>query len=159
METSRLDSGVTSAALTTSSIANDQGSDTEPPDVRVYLAFDGNTTVGFDIAVTLMLGTGIMESDDGNVSLTTEVPDYYDYDQDGQGSSLALDLVPLTIFYILTFLLGLIGNVLVIFSILRYRRMRNVTNIFLTSLATADLLLVMLCVPIKVIPLSLITFQ
>ena len=60
------------------------------------------------------------------------------------------DVLPVTLTYSLVFMVGLIGNILVIFSILYYRRMRTTTNVFLLSLASADLLLIILCVPIKV---------
>ena len=77
--------------------------------------------------------------------------DDYDYDYDASISNLPLaEVVPVGIVYGLTLLLGVVGNALVIFSIARFRRMQSVTNIFLTSLSTADLLLVVLCVPIKV---------
>ena len=83
-------------------------------------------------------------------NLTLDEDDYY-YDYDASVSDIALEeFVPVAIVYGLTLLLGVVGNLLVIFSIMRYRRMQNVTNIFLTSLASADLLLVLICVPIKV---------
>ncbi|XP_013413429.1 G-protein coupled receptor 54 [Lingula anatina] len=63
--------------------------------------------------------------------------------------SFPTELIPVVVIYGLTFILGVIGNVLVIFSIAWYKRMRNITNLFLLSLAGADLLLVILCVPIK----------
>ncbi len=76
---------------------------------------------------------------------------HYDYDYTDSVSSLPLfELIPVVVIYGLTMLLGVLGNSLVIFSIVRYRRMQNVTNMFLTSLSSADLLLVSLCVPIKV---------
>ncbi len=59
-------------------------------------------------------------------------------------------VVPLGIVYALVFLMGTIGNGLVIFVVRRFKRMRNVTNIFLASLSTADLLLIWFCVPIQV---------
>lgn len=75
----------------------------------------------------------------------------YEYDYNASLANIPLkELVPVTIVYGLTFILGLIGNVLVIVSITRYRRMQTVTNTFLTSLASADLLLVSLCIPVKV---------
>ena len=82
---------------------------------------------------------------------STDDPEEYDYDYDVSVNTFNLEeLIPVALVYGLTLLLGVIGNALVIFSIARYRRMQTVTNIFLTSLASADLLLVMLCVPIKV---------
>uniref|UniRef100_A0A0M3IFU3 G_PROTEIN_RECEP_F1_2 domain-containing protein n=1 Tax=Ascaris lumbricoides TaxID=6252 RepID=A0A0M3IFU3_ASCLU len=50
--------------------------------------------------------------------------------------------------YLMVFLVGTIGNALVIFVVNRFKRMRNVTNIFLASLSTADLCLIWFCVPI-----------
>lgn len=86
---------------------------------------------------------------------TDESGDFYYYDYEDSVNTLPLaEMVPVAIVYGLTLLLGVIGNALVIFSIARYRRMQTVTNTFLTSLASADLLLVMLCVPIKVRLLS-----
>ena len=74
------------------------------------------------------------------------------YDQPLTFDSFAyhLETVLVSIVYILTFIFGSVGNSLVIAVILKYRRMRSVTNIFLLSLAVADLLLVLVCVPTKV---------
>ncbi|KAL8582113.1 hypothetical protein ACOMHN_004033 [Nucella lapillus] len=74
----------------------------------------------------------------------------YYYEIDDSINSIPLgELLPVTLTYLITLLLGLVGNSLVIFSISYYRRMRTVTNVFLLSLASADLLLVLICVPIK----------
>ena len=52
--------------------------------------------------------------------------------------------------YVIIFLTGILGNSLVIAAILRLKRLQSVTNIFLLSLATSDLLLIIICVPMKV---------
>ncbi|XP_035825968.1 QRFP-like peptide receptor [Aplysia californica] len=75
--------------------------------------------------------------------------DYY-YNYDDSVSYIPLtELIPNALGYGLTLVLGLTGNLLVIISVAKYRRMHNVTNIFLLSLASADLLLVTACVPVK----------
>lgn len=82
---------------------------------------------------------------------TTEEDEVYEYDYDESTRDLPLmELVSVSFVYGLTFVLGAVGNCLVIVCIARFRRMHNVTNIFLVSLASADLLLVCLCIPIKV---------
>ena len=48
-----------------------------------------------------------------------------------------------------TFLVGIIGNGLIVYSVIQFRHMKSLSNIFLASLATADLLLVTFCVPVK----------
>ncbi|XP_050402816.1 allatostatin-A receptor [Patella vulgata] len=74
----------------------------------------------------------------------------YEYDYEESVNNIPLDeLIPASITYSLTLLIGVIGNTLVIFSISYYKRMRSTTNVFLLSLACADLLLVLVCVPIK----------
>lgn len=60
------------------------------------------------------------------------------------------EFVPVVIFYVLTGLVGLVGNTLVVFAIVNFPRMRSITNWFLLSLACADLLLVLICIPVKV---------
>ncbi|XP_052266982.1 allatostatin-A receptor-like [Dreissena polymorpha] len=47
----------------------------------------------------------------------------------------------------LIFVLGLIGNSLVIFVILKHEQMRNTTNILILNLAIADLCFIIFCVP------------
>ncbi|XP_060582403.1 QRFP-like peptide receptor [Ruditapes philippinarum] len=59
------------------------------------------------------------------------------------------ELIPVSIIYGITLVLGMLGNILVIFSVTRYQQMLTVTNTFLLSLASADLLLVIICVPVK----------
>ncbi|ESO12784.1 hypothetical protein HELRODRAFT_159369 [Helobdella robusta] len=72
-----------------------------------------------------------------------------DYDDDLNETNHIETIVVSTV-YGLTFLAGSVGNSLVIICILNFRKMRSVTNVFLLSLAFADLLLVFACVPIKV---------
>ncbi|KAF7248139.1 Cholecystokinin receptor type A [Varanus komodoensis] len=54
--------------------------------------------------------------------------------------------------YALIFLLGVLGNTLVIIVLIRTKRMRTVTNIFLLSLAISDLMLCFFCMPFTLIP-------
>ncbi|XP_029021541.1 neuropeptide Y receptor Y7 [Betta splendens] len=53
--------------------------------------------------------------------------------------------------YSLIILLGLLGNALVIYMIVRYRNMRTVTNFFIANLALADLLVNALCLPFTLV--------
>lgn len=57
-------------------------------------------------------------------------------------------LVVYTLAYGLVFIIGLIGNGFVITVIYKDPGMRNVTNYFILNLAVADLLVVIICVPI-----------
>ena len=79
---------------------------------------------------------------------STMTPDY-EYDLTDT-FPIVEELVPVSLAYGLTLLLGIIGNSLVIFSVTRYEQMMTITNTFLLSLATADLLLILVCVPVKV---------
>lgn len=82
--------------------------------------------------------------------MNISVEDMYDYNYINTVSSIPVEeVVPVSIIYSITLLLGVVGNSLVIFCILKYQRMRSITNILLLSLASADLLLVLICVPIK----------
>ena len=83
-----------------------------------------------------------MMSDD-YFEFESENNDYYD-------QKLLVKLILFVPIYVITFLTGIIGNGLVIFSILTVKSLRNITNIFLVSLATADLMLIIICVPLKV---------
>lgn len=54
--------------------------------------------------------------------------------------------------YGLIFTVGLVGNILVIFAVLRTTKLRRcVTNLFLVNLAVADLLVVLFCVPFTLV--------
>lgn len=74
----------------------------------------------------------------------------YDYDFEDSHVLPLKELVPVSIAYGLTLVLGITGNILVIASVIRFRKLHSVTNVFLLSLASADLLLVVICVPVKV---------
>ncbi|MBN3311334.1 CCKAR protein, partial [Amia calva] len=54
--------------------------------------------------------------------------------------------------YSLIFLLSVLGNSLIIAVLVRNKRMRTVTNIFLLSLAVSDLMLCLFCMPFTLIP-------
>lgn len=66
-----------------------------------------------------------------------------------QPASLDVELLVTATVYGLTFLVGLIGNSLIIYSVVQFRGMKSLSNVFLASLATADLILIIFCIPVK----------
>ncbi|KAH3813821.1 hypothetical protein DPMN_142290 [Dreissena polymorpha] len=56
-------------------------------------------------------------------------------------------VLPQTIIYGIVFLLGLVGNCIVIFAALGRRSNRNVTLMFMVSLAVADILFLLVVIP------------
>lgn len=53
--------------------------------------------------------------------------------------------------YSLVFVVGLVGNLLVVLVVLRNPCMKSVTNYFLVNLAMADILVCLFCVPINLL--------
>lgn len=60
--------------------------------------------------------------------------------------------------YSVIFLLAVIGNLLVIFTLIQSRRMRTITNVFLLNLAVSDLFLGVFCMPITLVGMLLRDF-
>lgn len=54
--------------------------------------------------------------------------------------------------YSIIFILSVVGNGLVILTLVQNQRMRTVTNVFLLNLSVSDLLLAVLCMPFTIIP-------
>uniref|UniRef100_A0A0N5C686 G_PROTEIN_RECEP_F1_2 domain-containing protein n=1 Tax=Strongyloides papillosus TaxID=174720 RepID=A0A0N5C686_STREA len=59
----------------------------------------------------------------------------------------------IAIFLVFLILLTIFGNILVVLSVIVYKRMRTFTNILLTSLATSDLLVGLMVMPLSLIDL------
>ncbi|GCC21380.1 neuropeptide Y receptor type 2-like [Chiloscyllium punctatum] len=59
--------------------------------------------------------------------------------------------ITLIMAYALIILLGLVGNSLVIYMIIKYKTMRTVTNFFIANLALADLMVDTLCLPFTLV--------
>lgn len=55
--------------------------------------------------------------------------------------------LPTSIIYGLAFVIGVSGNFLVIFALLGDKKARNATSCFLVSLAMADLMFLLVCIP------------
>ena len=49
--------------------------------------------------------------------------------------------------YLIVFVIGVVGNGLVVYVVLFDRRMRNVTNLFIVNLSIGDFLVVIVCLP------------
>jgi hypothetical protein len=73
----------------------------------------------------------------------------YDYEESHNIFNWS-ELIPTLVVYGATMVIGISGNSLIIFTICRYRRMKSTTKVFLASLASADLLLIIICIPVKV---------
>jgi hypothetical protein len=59
--------------------------------------------------------------------------------------------IPTVTIYSLAFLVGIIGNSLVIFAVFGDRKSRSVTKNFMVSLAVADILFLLVCVPYQTV--------
>lgn len=105
----------------------------------------GNITMALE-STSMFNNVAISNGNDSDSDLYSE----YDYDFEDSHVLPLEELVPVSIAYGLTLVLGIIGNILVIASVIRFRKLHSVTNVFLLSLASADLLLVVVCVPVKV---------
>ncbi|XP_074644015.1 QRFP-like peptide receptor [Tubulanus polymorphus] len=55
--------------------------------------------------------------------------------------------ITVTVSYLMIFLFGLVGNILVILVIVRNKEMRNSTNYFILNLSVADLFVLIICMP------------
>ncbi|KAI8507432.1 Neuropeptide FF receptor 2 [Branchiostoma belcheri] len=53
-----------------------------------------------------------------------------------------------TAFYVVIFVLGVTGNLLVCVVVIKDRSMRTVTNYFIVNLAVSDLLVMLICLPV-----------
>ena len=61
---------------------------------------------------------------------------------------MTLDLILYgTVFYSIIFLVGVIGNFLVIYVLMKEKELRNFTNYLLANLSIADLFVLITCVP------------
>ncbi|NP_001088014.1 uncharacterized protein LOC494705 isoform X1 [Xenopus laevis] len=76
---------------------------------------------------------------DGGVTTDYYDSDYSPCEKDDIKQKAAKFLVPV---YIFVFLLGIIGNALVIIILIQYKKLRNMTDIYLLNLAISDLLFV-----------------
>ena len=55
--------------------------------------------------------------------------------------------IGVTLSYFLIFFMGVGGNIMVVWIVIRNRDMRSATNVFLLSLSIADLLVLIICMP------------
>jgi hypothetical protein len=77
-------------------------------------------------------------------SLDYDIEDSYSIDWTELGPSLSV--------YAITFIAGILGNVLILIAVIRNTQFlkSSPVNVFLGSLASADLLLISICLPLKV---------
>ncbi|XP_026862339.1 somatostatin receptor type 5-like [Electrophorus electricus] len=75
-----------------------------------------------------------------NASFLVSVNESFFYDQKGHDNSTRLhdSTSIVAVIYLIVFVLGLMGNTLAIFVVLRYAKMKTVTNMYILNLAVAD---------------------
>ncbi|KAI4479679.1 hypothetical protein M0804_010729 [Polistes exclamans] len=92
------------------------------------------------------INNGIIDNNYSNYDNYTNYDNTSNLSYDLIMSNLSVQII-FCIFYGNIFLLGVFGNVLVCYVVLRNRQMQTVTNLFITNLAFSDLLLCVLAVP------------
>ena len=92
-----------------------------------------------EIGVTTMFSNSSLSSDNTTmVANTTTDPPY---------NHRTYFLVLVTIFKVITFIVGVVGNIMVMVVVKKNMNMRNSTNMFLVNLSVADLAVMIFCVP------------
>jgi hypothetical protein len=79
-----------------------------------------------------------------NVSMA-ELVDFVDYKNDHLNSWSSRLFI---FIYSTLFVVGLVGNFVVIYFVLFYKRLQTMTNKFITNLSVADLLVIIICIPV-----------
>ncbi|XP_044577944.1 neuropeptides capa receptor-like [Cotesia glomerata] len=74
--------------------------------------------------------------------------EYLEYQLGPKHLSLSV-VVPITVVYVIIFIMGIVGNILTCWVILRHQLMQSATNYYLFSLAISDLLLLVLGLPFE----------
>lgn len=91
---------------------------------------------------------------DPNGTDVYDVSDDYEYDYDYDDSIRSYnwsELGPSLFVYSVTFWAGVVGNILILLAVIKHTHVKNSpVNVFLASLASADLLLILICLPLKV---------
>lgn len=64
-------------------------------------------------------------------------------------------VITATVFYIIVFILGVFGNILVIVVILANKNMKSTVNMFLINLCVADLFVMVICMPPTLVELHM----
>ncbi|KAG8226135.1 hypothetical protein J437_LFUL005796 [Ladona fulva] len=150
------------------SLGNRQWEEERPSELRT----ERPTAPSADVAVTDIGSSENPTDAEGDQSSEGKKEEYdYDYDLDAALSTFNwAELVPALVVYSLTFVAGVTGNFLIIMATTscckgafggiesRYGmasasgrlQTPSPTNVFLASLASADLLLILICIPVKV---------
>ena len=76
----------------------------------------------------------------------------------GRPSEQLLSAEANIVLYSIIFLLSVLGNILVILTLTRIKKMHTITNLFLLNLAGSDLLLSVLCMPFSLVAFLLKDF-
>ncbi|XP_062910918.1 neuropeptide Y receptor type 2-like [Mobula hypostoma] len=111
---------------------------------------DGRWSDSVESPVRLMEGSGQSNSGD-RLAVAVYPSGRQDVPTVGESTQLLGVQVALITAYAVIIVLGLVGNSLVIHTIVRYKTMRTVTNFFIANLALADLLVDTLCLPFTLI--------
>ena len=102
--------------------------------------------------------SGIANQSDYNTTVNLNVGDNV---PDDNSPDYIMKMLALRVFfycvYLLIFIVGIFGNVLVCYVVFRNKSMMTVTNLFITNLALSDILLCVFAVPFT--PLYLLTFR
>ena len=89
-----------------------------------------------------------------NAFINESSEEEYEYDYDYEESIVTFDwseLGPSIFVFGITFIIGILGNCLILVAVIRHTHVKNSpVNVFLASLASADLLLILICLPLKV---------
>ena len=102
--------------------------------------------------------------DNGNSNYSLVLDDYYLFMQSDIHQDIVKDFIsrlwthdsPFTIvlifLYTSMFVVGFVGNGMVIIVMLKYKHMRSVTNLFFLNLSVGDILVVLICMPFSLAP-------